>query len=141
MEIRIYYEDTDCGGVVYYANYLKYFERRTFLACLGTSFHLRLIWELLAFCGTGIAGLRTRFARWCGKGTMTSGEFGREGTELGAVQTQDHGLGMLFLPTLHQLRTMMEVLLAHDLAFSTDIRAIVEVLVVKVSRFDLRLCR
>lgn len=27
MEIRIYYEDTDCGGIVYYANYLKYFER------------------------------------------------------------------------------------------------------------------
>lgn len=27
MDIRIYYEDTDCGGVVYYANYLKYFER------------------------------------------------------------------------------------------------------------------
>lgn len=27
MEIKIYYEDTDCGNVVYYANYLKYFER------------------------------------------------------------------------------------------------------------------
>lgn len=27
MEIRIYYEDTDAGGVVYYANYLRYFER------------------------------------------------------------------------------------------------------------------
>ncbi|MBI4401066.1 MAG: acyl-CoA thioesterase [Nitrospirae bacterium] len=27
MDVRIYYEDTDCGGVVYYANYLKYFER------------------------------------------------------------------------------------------------------------------
>ncbi|MFO0775268.1 MAG: thioesterase family protein [Nitrospiraceae bacterium] len=27
MHIKIYYEDTDCGGVVYYANYLKYFER------------------------------------------------------------------------------------------------------------------
>jgi acyl-CoA thioester hydrolase len=27
MEISVYYEDTDCGGVVYYANYLKYFER------------------------------------------------------------------------------------------------------------------
>lgn len=27
MEIQIYYEDTDCGGVVYYGNYLKYFER------------------------------------------------------------------------------------------------------------------
>lgn len=27
MEIIVYFEDTDCGGVVYYANYLKYFER------------------------------------------------------------------------------------------------------------------
>jgi len=27
MKIRIYYEDTDCGNVVYYANYLKYMER------------------------------------------------------------------------------------------------------------------
>ncbi|MDT8318498.1 MAG: YbgC/FadM family acyl-CoA thioesterase [bacterium] len=26
MELRIYYSDTDCGGVVYYANYLKYLE-------------------------------------------------------------------------------------------------------------------
>lgn len=25
--VRIYYEDTDAGGVVYYANYLRYFER------------------------------------------------------------------------------------------------------------------
>lgn len=25
--LRIYYEDTDAGGVVYYANYLKFFER------------------------------------------------------------------------------------------------------------------
>ena len=27
IEIRIYYEDTDAQGVVFYANYLKYFER------------------------------------------------------------------------------------------------------------------
>ena len=27
MEIRIYYEDTDAGGLVYHANYLRYFER------------------------------------------------------------------------------------------------------------------
>lgn len=27
LPIRVYYEDTDCGGVVYYANYLRYFER------------------------------------------------------------------------------------------------------------------
>lgn len=25
--LRVYYEDTDCGGVVYYANYLKFMER------------------------------------------------------------------------------------------------------------------
>jgi len=25
--VRVYYEDTDSGGVVYYANYLKYMER------------------------------------------------------------------------------------------------------------------
>ena len=25
--IKVYYEDTDAGGVVYYANYLKYIER------------------------------------------------------------------------------------------------------------------
>ena len=35
--IRVYYEDTDAGGIVYYANYLKFSERaRTeFLRCLG----------------------------------------------------------------------------------------------------------
>jgi len=27
LNIRVYYEDTDAGGVVYYANYLKYIER------------------------------------------------------------------------------------------------------------------
>ena len=39
MEIDIYYEDTDCGGVVYYANYLRYMERaRTqYLASKGFS--------------------------------------------------------------------------------------------------------
>ena len=26
-EVKIYYEDTDAGGVVYYANYLKFLER------------------------------------------------------------------------------------------------------------------
>jgi acyl-CoA thioester hydrolase len=37
MQLRVYYEDTDCGNVVYYANYLKYMERsRTeFLRELG----------------------------------------------------------------------------------------------------------
>lgn len=26
-KVRVYYEDTDAGGVVFYANYLKFFER------------------------------------------------------------------------------------------------------------------
>ena len=32
--VKVYYEDTDVGGVVYYANYLKYIER-------GRTEHLR----------------------------------------------------------------------------------------------------
>jgi acyl-CoA thioester hydrolase len=37
--VKVYYEDTDAGGVVYYANYLKYLERaRTeALASMGLS--------------------------------------------------------------------------------------------------------
>ena len=27
FDIRVYYEDTDSGGIVYYANYLKFIER------------------------------------------------------------------------------------------------------------------
>jgi acyl-CoA thioester hydrolase len=27
INVRVYYEDTDLGGVVYYANYLRFFER------------------------------------------------------------------------------------------------------------------
>ncbi len=39
INTRIYYEDTDAGGIVYYANYLKFLERaRTeFLRSLGFS--------------------------------------------------------------------------------------------------------
>lgn len=40
-KIRVYYEDTDAGGVVFYANYLKFFERaRTeWLRALGVGQH------------------------------------------------------------------------------------------------------
>jgi len=39
MEIKMYYEDTDAGGVIYYANHVKYMERgRTeYLNALGLS--------------------------------------------------------------------------------------------------------
>ena len=37
LELRVYIEDTDAGGIVYYVNYLKFMERaRTeFMRCLG----------------------------------------------------------------------------------------------------------
>jgi acyl-CoA thioester hydrolase len=39
IEVKIYYHDTDCGGVVYYANYLKFLEqaRTEFFAEKGMS--------------------------------------------------------------------------------------------------------
>jgi len=39
VEKQIYYHDTDCGGIVYYANYLKYMEeaRTEFLEEKGVS--------------------------------------------------------------------------------------------------------
>ncbi len=39
LKVRVYYEDTDAGGIVYYVNYLKFMERaRTeFLRTLGVS--------------------------------------------------------------------------------------------------------
>jgi acyl-CoA thioester hydrolase len=42
--VRVYYEDTDAGGIVFYANYLKFFERaRTeWLRAAGVSQHALL---------------------------------------------------------------------------------------------------
>ena len=47
--VRIYWEDTDAGGIVYHANYLRYMERaRTeFLRTLGLEqrkMHLPSLW-------------------------------------------------------------------------------------------------
>ena len=49
--VRVYYEDTDAGGIVYYANYLKFFERaRTeWLRSLGISQQTLLDEESAAF--------------------------------------------------------------------------------------------
>lgn len=45
MEIQIYYEDTDCGGVVYHANYLKYFERARTQYLEGRGISIRRLLE------------------------------------------------------------------------------------------------
>ncbi len=52
LKVRVYYEDTDFSGVVYYANYLKFFERgrSDFLRLLGIHHHeLASLPEPLAF--------------------------------------------------------------------------------------------
>jgi acyl-CoA thioester hydrolase len=45
MEVKIYYEDTDCGGVVYYANYLKYMERARTEYLAGKGFAVRKLMD------------------------------------------------------------------------------------------------
>jgi acyl-CoA thioester hydrolase len=49
--VRVYYEDTDAGGVVYHANYLKYLERARseWLRNLGFSEEILRTQEKLAF--------------------------------------------------------------------------------------------
>lgn len=44
MKIKIYYHHTDCGGVVYYANYLNFLEeaRTEFMAEKGV-----MVWDLV----------------------------------------------------------------------------------------------
>lgn len=51
LSLRVYYEDTDAGGVVYYANYLKFLERaRTeWLRVLGVAQQDLLTRRQLAF--------------------------------------------------------------------------------------------
>lgn len=58
---RVYYEDTDAGGVVYYANYLKYAERaRTeFIRALGVNQQDAL--ESSDKCGFMVRGLNIEY--------------------------------------------------------------------------------
>lgn len=55
IPVRVYYEDTDCAGIVYYANYLKFLERgRTeWLRALGFDQDL-LIEQGVAFAVTHV---------------------------------------------------------------------------------------
>ncbi len=63
--VRVYYEDTDAGGIVYYANYLKYFERaRTeWLRALGVEQDLWLL-QNVAFVVTEVQMQNKRAAKF-----------------------------------------------------------------------------
>lgn len=60
--VRVYYEDTDAGGVVYYANYLKFMERaRTeWLRSLGVEQDVLREKEHMLFV---VAGAEIRYRR------------------------------------------------------------------------------
>ena len=45
LPVRVYYEDTDSGGVVYYANYLKFLERARTEALFSIGFSNKKIKE------------------------------------------------------------------------------------------------
>ena len=56
LRVRVYWEDTDAGGVVYYANYLKFMERcRTeWLRALGIDQHRLRAERQLQFAVIGV---------------------------------------------------------------------------------------
>ena len=45
FKLKVYYEDTDAGGVVYYANYLKFMERARSDALKSLGFTNKLLIE------------------------------------------------------------------------------------------------
>lgn len=63
--VRVYYEDTDSGGVVYYANYLKFLERaRTeWLRALGFSHGGLAVGERAVFV---VRSLAVDYVKACG---------------------------------------------------------------------------
>ncbi|NBQ46235.1 MAG: 4-hydroxybenzoyl-CoA thioesterase [Proteobacteria bacterium] len=44
-QTKIYYEDTDAGGIVYYANYLKYFERARTELIYSLGYNHKILFE------------------------------------------------------------------------------------------------
>ena len=56
FRLRVYYEDTDAGGIVYYANYLKFIERARTEALLA-----------LGLEPDGAARASTGCCSWCAR--------------------------------------------------------------------------
>jgi acyl-CoA thioester hydrolase len=71
--VRVYYEDTDLGGVVYYANYLKFLERARseWLRHLGVSQSGLLASERVLFAITAVEVRYLKPARFEDELTVT----------------------------------------------------------------------
>lgn len=55
-QVRIYFEDTDCGGIVYHTNYIKYCERAR-----SEMFFARGMPPYSGSCGFVVSGLEAKF--------------------------------------------------------------------------------
>ena len=51
-KLKVYYEDTDSGGVVYYANYLKFLERARTEALFSIGYSNKKIQDIILY-GSG----------------------------------------------------------------------------------------
>ncbi|OBV29717.1 hypothetical protein BKN38_06395 [Helicobacter sp. CLO-3] len=79
MRVRIYYEDTDCGGIVYHTNYIKYCER----ARSELFFGKRML-PSLDTCGFVVSAMEAKFLGFAKLGDVL---FVRtEAIKLGKVQ-------------------------------------------------------
>ncbi|WP_306253059.1 tol-pal system-associated acyl-CoA thioesterase [Parvularcula sp. IMCC14364] len=106
IEIRIYYEDTDMSGIVYHANYLKFFERGRTEAFRQTGLGHADLLEMtppLAFAARRLTVEYLRPARIDDLLTVTS------------VVTEARGARMVFSQEIHNgdaLLATAEVLIA-----------------------------
>lgn len=79
MRVRIYYEDTDCGGIVYHTNYIKYCERARSELFFG-----RQMLPSLDTCGFVVSAMEAKFLGFAKLGDVL---FVRtEAIKLGKVQ-------------------------------------------------------
>jgi acyl-CoA thioester hydrolase len=97
--VRVYYEDTDLGGVVYYANYLKFMERaRTeWLRALGFEQDELITKNDVIFAVRNVEVEYIKPARFNDQLTVTVRpvELGRASLALQQEITKDKGLEML----------------------------------------------
>ena len=83
MRIRIYYEDTDCGGILYHTNYIKYCERAR-----SELFFSRGLLPSQASAGFVVSAMEAKFLGFARLGDML--EVRSKLTKLGKVQIVLH---------------------------------------------------
>lgn len=102
LTLRVYYEDTDAGGVVYYANYWKFCERgRTeWLRALGFGQQALLDKAGLAFVVRRVEGDYLRPARLDDEITVVTALTGMRRASFEFTQTIERDMERLFAATV-----------------------------------------